>query len=117
MLVPFMEVEPYNNTGRDPEEVRGFFTKIPRNGNFEFDGTTRPKCMLMNNIVYKEHMGLNSAQGVLLSVDLDTYFDKLDAGTSHHDLLRSYGIGEIRIEYRTEDHPPKLNVSARAKKF
>ena len=117
MIVQFMEAEPYNNTGRDPDEIRGFFTGIPRNSTFEFNGTMRPKCMLMDNIVYKEHIGLNSAQGVLLSIDLDTYFNKFDAGISHHDLLRSYGIGEIHIEYRTEDSPSKLNVTARAKTF
>lgn len=117
MLVQFMEVEPYNNTGLDPDSIRQFFTRIPRNGHFEFDGDIKPKCMLMDVIVCKEHVGLNTATGVLLSIDLDTYFDKLDAGKSHRELLRSYGIGGIQIDYRAEDYPPKLQVKARAKSF
>ena len=117
MIVQFMGVEPYNNTGKDPNEVRGFFKAIPRNGTFEFDGTTRPKCMLMDSIIYKENMGLNSAEGVLLSIDLDTYFGKLDSGHSHQALLSAYGIGEIAIQFRSEDYPPKLQVRARAKSF
>lgn len=117
MIIQFKEVEPYNNTGKDPEDLRGFFTGIPANSNFEFDGNTKPKCMLMDNMVYKENFGLNTAQGVLLSIDLDSYFDHLDDGKSESQLLRTYGIGEIRIEYRTEDYPRKLKVIARAKKF
>jgi hypothetical protein len=117
MQIQFMEVEPYNNTGLDPESIRSFFTRIPRNGDFEFDGNTRPKCMLMDVIIYKENMGLNNAKGVLLSIDLDTYFDKLDAGKSHQELLRIYGIGGIEISYRTEDYPIRLQVTAKAKTF
>ena len=117
MLVQFMEVEPYNNTGGDPDAIRGFFTGIPKNGNFEFNGTLRPRSMLMNEINLKRNIGLNNAKGVLLSIDLDTYFKKLDAGISHLELMRLYGIGEIQIQYRTEDYPPVLQVSALAKSF
>ena len=73
--------------------------------------------MLMDVLVYKENMGLCTAKGILMSIDLDTYFEKLDIGKSHRDLLQSFGIGEIQIDYRSEDSPIQPQVSVRAKGF
>lgn len=117
MKVPFIEVEPYNNTGRPPQEAQKFCSRIPRNCCFEFDGSVKPKCMLLDSVVYKERIGSCIAKGVLMAIDLDTYFEQLDAGSTHSELVRSYGVGEIQIDYRSEDYPTQPQVTARPRSF
>jgi len=117
MIVEFREVEPYNNTGGDPSAAKKFLSRIARNLTFEFNGATRPKSLLLDVVIYKDNIGLNTATGQLLSIDLDAYFEKIDAGSSAMQLLKQYGIGKIQIDYRTDDNPVQPSVKAFACSF
>lgn len=108
------EIEPYNISKTSSEDGQKFFRRLSGRQSFDWEGSVKPKCMLLDCIIYKESRGLNTVTGHLMSISVDKYFELLDIGISNQGIFEEYKIGWIQIDYRTDEDTPNVSIKAYA---
>jgi|SRR3989339_2213760 len=112
MYLQLKDIEPYDMTGRDPSNGEKFFRRLSGRESFHWEGSIKPKSMMLDCIIYKERNGLNTATGHLMSIDIDKILSLLDIGLSFQGILEEYKVGLIQIHYKTEENPPSIDIRA-----
>lgn len=110
MYVQLKEIEPYNISNTSDDDAQKFLRRLSGNESFDFKGSIKPKCMLLDCVIYKDRAGLNTVTGHLMSITVDKVLQLNDIGISIEGILEEYKIGWIQIDYRTEENPPNVSI-------
>jgi len=112
MYMQLKEIEPCNISKTSDADGQKFFKRLSGRESFDWEGSVKPKCMLLDCIIYKESRGLNTVTGHLMSITVDKFMQMNDLGISVEGILEEHKIGWIQIDYRTEENTPNVSIKA-----